>query len=78
MPVMNKFEHGTLLACFSSLIGILEYKNKKIEDCQIVIAKRENYGEYQIDHEEYSSQLVNMLESLDAKIIYVMEEIDIS
>ena len=75
---MNKFDHGAQIACVSSLLGFLRKQNKKIEDCQIVIAKRENYGEYQIDHEEYSSQLVNMLESLDAKIIYVMEEIDIS
>ena len=55
MPVMNKFDHGTQLACLSSLIGFLRYKNKKIEDCDIVIAKQEDHGDYRIDHEQNAS-----------------------
>ena len=51
MPVMTKFEHGAQIACVSSLIGMLRSKNMKFEDCKIVIYKRVEQGDYQINYE---------------------------
>ena len=76
IPVMSMYDHGTQLACLSSLLGFLQSKNKQIEDSKILIAKQENHGDYHIDHEQNSSQLMVLLKSLGAKNIQLMEEND--
>lgn len=74
MAVLNLFDHGTQLASLSSLMGFLDSKNKKLEDCKIVIAKRETQGDFCIEHGSQSSSTKSILEALGAKNVTIMDE----